>query len=99
MQAPTGSTENADEGINHPCLGEEEKVVAEAGVKMLECDGDYQAGRSSSSKNEDMKPALEALIHRIVKEGKKPAGEREASKMDVDNQPRYPFMPRGKSLE
>lgn len=54
-----------------------------------------QARGIQQLRSEDEMPTLEALIRRIVKEGKRSAGEREVSKEDTDAQSRHHSKPHG----
>lgn len=97
LQAPIGSTEDTDKGTEPMCQEAEEDTVADEGCQALECESADQARGSSSSKSEDKVSELEALIRRIIRKGKRPTGEREASKVDAEDQSHSPFKPHEQS--
>lgn len=54
---------------------------------MLEGEGADQASGSSNFDSKGEVPGLEPLMHKIIKDGKKPAREREAPKAGAKDQP------------
>lgn len=91
VQAPTGSIENIDEGIEPLCQREKEDTTANAGCQASEGEGANQAGCFSSSELKDEMPELEDPIHKIIREGKIPIGERKTLEADVEDQPYSPM--------
>lgn len=98
VEAPTSRTSNVDDGTNPMCYEDEDKALMLSKWWIQHRGGgggENKAGGSNSSGTVDKVPTLEALICRIVKEAKKPVGDKEVSKENVADKPRGHSKPRG----
>lgn len=75
VQARTGSTKDADEGTEPLCQGEEKDTANDVGSQAPKGEEANQSGYSNSSKSENEVSGLEALIRKIIREGRRPTGE------------------------
>lgn len=92
MQAPIGSTEDADENTM-PLYQREQENTTAVGCLVLERERVDQAGSSNSSEFEDVVPGLEAFIPKIIREGKRPIGKKETPEASAEDKPVAPLSP------
>lgn len=99
VKALINSTDDTEKGTDPLCQEEEKNTAANMGCQVPKDKVADQTRGSRSSESEDEMLVLEALIQKIVKKGKRPAGEREASKVDVEDQTCSPSKPHEQSSQ